>query len=323
MPTRSRWMILAALLVAVPAAGQEPLLRVYLPRQITTAASKLSLADVAVVASQDDQASLRAQKIALGRGPHSREGLRIDRALILSRLVAGGFDKSRVRLTGAQAVVVRRREATVSAERIIQAGRRLLAEKVGGEDWKLAAGPKGLTYPAQSEARLRAQLVETSPRSVAIEVRVEMGDKILARRTLQFHRPVEVRRLLASRDLPAGTPLTAKNVRFETVRTFDEPKKYPTEPFGQMVNRPVKAGQEITANMLDAIEAKVLVRRNQPVVMKIESASFVIRAAGVAMQDGKAGDLIQVRNIDSRAVVVARVGFDGTLQPVLQDKETP
>jgi flagella basal body P-ring formation protein FlgA len=316
-------MILAAFLVAAPAAGQEPVLRVYLPRQITVTASKLSLADVAVVASEDDQASLRAQKIALGRGPHSREGLRIDRALILSRLVAGGFDKSRIRLTGAQAIVVRRREATVSPERIVQAGRTLIAKKVGGEDWQLAAQPKQLTYPAQSDARLGARITEKSARAVQIEVRVEMGGKILARRTLQFHRPVEVRRLLATRDLPAGTPLTAKNIRFETVRTFKNPKDYPAEPFGQMVNRPVKAGQDITAAMLDPIEAKVLVRRNQPVVMKIESPSFVIRAAGVAMQDGKAGDLIQVRNIDSRAVVVARVGFDGTLQPVLQDKETP
>jgi flagella basal body P-ring formation protein FlgA len=52
--------------------------------------------------------------------------------------------------------------------------------------------------------------------------------------------------------------------------------------------------------------------------MKISGQSFELTVAGVALQDGKTGDLIQIRNIDSKQVVVARVLADGTCTPVLE-----
>jgi flagella basal body P-ring formation protein FlgA len=40
---------------------------------------------------------------------------------------------------------------------------------------------------------------------------------------------------------------------------------------------------------------------------------------GKAMEDGKAGDMIKVRNIDSQRVVLARVAADGTVEPLLNE----
>jgi flagella basal body P-ring formation protein FlgA len=35
------------------------------------------------------------------------------------------------------------------------------------------------------------------------------------------------------------------------------------------------------------------------------------------MQDGKAGDYIKVRNMDSQRIIMARIGEDGNVEPVL------
>ncbi|MFW5840676.1 MAG: flagellar basal body P-ring formation chaperone FlgA, partial [Planctomycetota bacterium] len=178
---------------------------------------------------------------------------------------------------------------------------------------------KELYYPSQSAARVRAELVKHEGNQAIVEIRVELDGRVLASARLEYRKGVEVRRVVAVTDLSSGTPLTARNVRFESVIVYEDPKNYPAEPFGQMVNRAVPAGGEITADLLDKIEKKVLIRRNQPVVMEISTPSYTIRASGLALQDGKSGDLIQVRNTDSKSIVVARVRFDGTLVPVLQE----
>jgi len=50
--------------------------------------------------------------------------------------------------------------------------------------------------------------------------------------------------------------------------------------------------------------------------MRIAGPTFVITSQGSAMQDGRTGDYIKVRNIDSKKIVTAKVMFDGTVEPV-------
>jgi flagella basal body P-ring formation protein FlgA len=71
--------------------------------------------------------------------------------------------------------------------------------------------------------------------------------------------------------------------------------------------------------MLRAVKAEVLVRRNQGVLMRIEGAGFTVSGVGEAMEDGRAGDVIKVRNVDSRRVVSARVAGDGAVEPIIDE----
>jgi flagella basal body P-ring formation protein FlgA len=36
---------------------------------------------------------------------------------------------------------------------------------------------------------------------------------------------------------------------------------------------------------------------------------------GIAMQDGRAGDYIKVRNTDSQRIILAKIKEDGTVEP--------
>ncbi len=44
---------------------------------------------------------------------------------------------------------------------------------------------------------------------------------------------------------------------------------------------------------------------------------FVISGVGQAMESGRVGDLIRVRNIDSKRIIIVRIAGDGTGTPLL------
>ena len=69
--------------------------------------------------------------------------------------------------------------------------------------------------------------------------------------------------------------------------------------------------------MLRSLEAPVIVKRNQNVVIRIERPGFLITAVGKTMQDGKVGEYIKVTNMDSQRIIIAKITEEGTVEPVL------
>ena len=66
-------------------------------------------------------------------------------------------------------------------------------------------------------------------------------------------------------------------------------------PYGMIARRTIEAGRPIEAGIVQPREAPVLVKRQQQVVLRIDSDVLLISAQGQAMEDGKAGDLIRVK----------------------------
>jgi flagella basal body P-ring formation protein FlgA len=72
---------------------------------------------------------------------------------------------------------------------------------------------------------------------------------------------------------------------------------------------------------VDPKTSPVLVKRQQQVILKIDTELLQISAHGEAMEDGRAGDLIRVRRgsrtTGDERFVVGRIMSDGSVQPVL------
>ena len=85
------------------------------------------------------------------------------------------------------------------------------------------------------------------------------------------------------------------------------------EPYGSIES--AKAVEDLVAPVSGEV-----VRRNDSVVMRITGNLFQITALGQALENGGEGDLIKVRNVDSKRVVVARVIHDGTVEPVCGER---
>jgi len=110
--------------------------------------------------------------------------------------------------------------------------------------------------------------------------------------------------LIATDVIPAGSVVTASNTTSgEGTVTSDD-----RLIIGREVRRTVYAGQEV---QFENTRSALLVKRNNPVVVKYVSDGLEIIMTGRAMSNAGAGELITVMNTDSRAIVHGRVMEQG------------
>lgn len=112
----------------------------------------------------------------------------------------------------------------------------------------------------------------------------------------------------AARTLPAGTVITAEDLRLAEDKRAGLAD--PSEAIGMQTRITIYEGRPIQATLL---QAPRLVARNQIVRLSFQRGSLRIETEGRAMSEGAAGDVIRVLNLESRGNVNARVNPDGTL----------
>jgi len=110
-----------------------------------------------------------------------------------------------------------------------------------------------------------------------------------------------------------GTLITADDVGLEIreIRAADEYIRDPAQVVGKLARRPLAASISLTPAMLSA---PLLVRRGQQVVIVANTPGIDVRMQGTALNEGGAGDRIQVRNETSKRVVEATVIDTGVAQ---------
>jgi flagella basal body P-ring formation protein FlgA len=150
-----------------------------------------------------------------------------------------------------------------------------------------------------------------------VQVAVTAGDKQLGVREVTFQLKYRARRAVASMNIPAGSLINSANVRIEQALS-DEPEPADWQsPYGLVATRRIAAGAVIRARMVGSVKPKVVLKRNQTVLIRIEKPGFLVTAVGKAMQDGCVGEYIKVRNVDSKRLILARVKHDATVEPVI------
>lgn len=114
--------------------------------------------------------------------------------------------------------------------------------------------------------------------------------------------------LAASRNLPAGTVISAADLRAIDSKTPGLTD--PSQAIGLQTRITIYEGRPIQASLL---QTPKLVSRNQIVQLAFERGALRIVSDGRALDEGAAGDLIRVMNLGSRNTITARVNPDGTL----------
>ncbi|HHH75806.1 MAG TPA: flagellar basal body P-ring formation protein FlgA [Phycisphaerae bacterium] len=293
---------------------------VYLPREITAANATLTMDDICIISGTNEPLISKIEAVTIGRGPVSKEALVIDRKTILSRLAACGINTSMVKLSGAREVAVRRNEKAIKPQTLIDTAEKFMkTDKAVPANilWQLAEKPKELIYAAGYEISITARLGKTPTTNLlVVEVVVLAGKDELAVSKVNFKPGYAIRKIIATKDIPAGGALTPSNVRFVETVTLSSTSQV-ENPFAMFTSKAVKKNAEVSPTILRHLKPKMVIRRNRPVVMKIEGGSYVIQMTVLALQDGKVGELIKVRNIDSKITIIARVKPDGSVEPAI------
>lgn len=74
------------------------------------------------------------------------------------------------------------------------------------------------------------------------------------------------------------------------------------EILGQQVTRKIDKNRPIRANQL---EAPLLVKRGEPVIIEAKSSGFSARVQGIALGSGKKGEAVKVKNSQSGNIIIA------------------
>jgi len=312
--------LLAAAAAAAAPAAAEPALQVHLPRAVQVEGEALTLGAISIVRSGNADLAGSASAVALGRAPLPKEEIVLDRPTILGRLGASGIAASDVLVSGADKVVVSRKEATWPAADLVKAAEACLARdrpSPEGSAWRVIRPPMPAVGPSGREVRLESRLV---PQDVAGEAKVEVAVVVDGRRaavqSVLFRLSYVQREAVAARDIPAGAVMTGENVTMRTVASDSPPPADWAPPLGQVATQTIRQGAVIRPSQARAPGAAVAVRRSETVIMRIQGAGFLLTGLGQALEDGRPGSLIKVRNTDSSRVVMAKVAADGTVEPV-------
>jgi flagella basal body P-ring formation protein FlgA len=119
---------------------------------------------------------------------------------------------------------------------------------------------------------------------------------------------------VATRNLPAGTLLSAADLQLETRDTAALAQGFVADlqgAVGQPLRRPVAAGAVLTPQTLGSSAA---VKRGQLVTLIGVGGSFEVRAQGKVMADAQPGEAVKVENSSSRKIVQGRLRPDGAVE---------
>ena len=296
-------------------------IKLYLPREINITGDSMLLGDVAIIRGKPEDVA-KASAITLGKFSVAGQKITVTRRTILSRLAAYRIASKNVSFSGAKDIKVGRRELIISAKDIAARASEFL--KKNKTDTSIAsyelirncrnvvlASQKGeITFVPRLSKRI-------STSQVVVDVDVMLGGKKTGTSQVAY-RPMYNRRLIVAKaDIPAGAILSSSNIKIETIASkYPEPKGWKL-PVGLIVKRKIKSGQQIRNSLLTKAKPEILVKRNSKVVIKIDTAAIKLTVNGKALGEGAFGELIKVRNIDSKRIITCKVNHDGTVSPAI------
>jgi len=295
-------------------------LRIYLPREITIEGDVPNLGQVAIIRGEESL-SAKASKVTLGRISAPGQKIIVDRSIVLSRLACSGIPACKVTLAGAEKITVSQQYQVIKSDEFVEKALAFLKKNPPNASicqWNLIRAPKDLILPGiREDTTLSMSLVKSGIKNQAkVRIAVFSNGKEIGVRQVTFGLKYNCRKLVAQVDIAAGEIISPENVKIEkAVSNYPEPVNWAV-PYGFVAKRRLPANIVIRPDMVGPVKPKVLLKRNQNVIIKIDRLGLLITAIGKTMQDGRVGEYIKVMNVDSNRVIMAKVNEDGSVQPV-------
>lgn len=177
---------------------------------------------------------------------------------------------------------------------------------------RLESHPEILNSKAKIEAINFAKVPDTDGAGLCL---IDMVDQ--RGRPRGIYVPIKVLKkrplFVAKRELLRGEVLKEEDIKTNYTYLTGRASIYPSSIdylIGKTLKRDIKRGTTITE---DAIEDPVMVRRGKMVILIGENKRLLIKTQGKALENGRLGDVIKVKNTTSGKVVHATVTAENTV----------
>ncbi len=295
-------------------------LQIYLPREISVQESNLKLGYIGIVRGTDSFVK-KANQVNLGLFSIPGQDIVISKNTIMSRLASEGITVSDVTFMGAEEVTVKRKQQIITGDDFANLADDFLKKNIVGKSisgWKTTRSAQELIIPDSDEEVKYTFTLERNANSGYVNVKIDVmsGEQKIGSRNISFRLEYENRTPIALIDIPAGAAITSENVKIEKRASLSpEPVDWKA-PFGLVAKRLIQANTVIREDMIGTARPEVIVKRNQNVVIRLVRPGFTITAVGRTMQDGKLGESIKVKNVDSQRIIIGKVNEDGSIEPM-------
>ncbi len=295
-------------------------LEIYLPRKVAISDDIIRLGQVSIISGKESLVA-KAGKIALGRISVPGQEIIVDRPTVLSRLACNGIPASKVTLTGAEKITVKQQQQIINGNKFVELARSFLKKKPSQSpicQWNPIRKPKDLIVPTtHKNIKLSPRLVKSNATNHAkVRIAVLADGEEIDVREVTFRLKYNCRTAVTLVDIPAGAVISSENVKIEsTISSYPDTANW-RPPYGLITKRRLRPNTVIRPGMVEYPEPPVLLKRNQNVVIRIDRLGLFVTATGKTIQEGKVGEYIKVRNVDSQRIILAKVNEDGTVEPV-------
>ncbi len=300
--------------------GKDSKIQVYLPREITLKDSVINLGKVSIIRGEELLVK-KAGEIQLGQISLPGQEIIIDKATVLSRLACNGIPSSKVTLTGAEKVSVRRQHRVIKGSEFVETALNFAKTKYSDDsicEFNPTRTPQDLVIPGPSKnIRLLSHFAKSRIKNqIKVCIATLSDGQEVGTREVILLLKYNCHRAITQVDIPAGAVISPENIRIEkTISNRPEPDNWAV-PYGLVARRQLAANTVIQPDMVGPFKPPVLLKRNQNVVIKINRPGLSVTATGKTIQLARAGEYIKVQNADSHRIILCKVNKDGTVEPV-------
>lgn len=304
---RLLWLILGIFVSAGSAMGLEVTVR----PAVVVSADQVFIGDVAVLAPQ----STRLSGKQITRAPALGKSITINQEQIRRVLIQNGLSDDELKFSGAAVVTIKRDSLTITAETVqsdIDAYLASVQRRTPETQFKFT--PQGsindITVPV---GKLEVEVIPATPGVIGsrrFTLIYSVDGRTVRNQSVSGKLEVLASVVVAQRNLKRDSLVEDADVSLVTVDVskIDQPFFMVEDVVGKKVVRSIRSGQVIEEQNLDS---PPLVKKGAFVKLIARRGHMILTATGVAKEDGKMAEFIQVRNSSSQKDVLAKVvGLD-------------
>jgi len=289
-------VILSAKVLTGQSTEKSSVIDINLPAQKTIDGNAIRLGQICVI-SGDEVIAKKAGEISLANFSTAGQKITIDRNTIISRLAANGI--TRISMSGAERTVVGRGEKVIGGKEFVEQAINLLKKNSaysGAGQLRALRTPEDLLIGKESrQIKLVPRLLASSTSRLArLEFAVFADEKEVGKREV----------LLQVVKEENDRSLTVAALNDSALMVADLTPGIKPGAFGAK-----------TAELNNG-DKKIVVNRNQNVLIKVEKGGLEVQASGKALGQGRAGEYIKVQNTNSNRIITAKIKEDGSVEPI-------
>lgn len=287
--------------------------------EATVTGPYITLGELAAISGDDQERIKTLGVLKLGNAPPPGQKMVLTSDMLGARLASAGADYSGITWQVPATFVVTTAAQTVSGERLLALAAEAVQSQVGGNGGnEVTVTPIGTSPDVLAplgrldmKAEVPGGIRYNAPTVAAVIISAD--GRPFTTVNLRFNVKAYEQLVVAARNIAVHEEISADNVRVER-REVGRISGYITDldkVIGLRARRPMTAGTPLSEAMVDK---PVVVKRGATVTILVQIGEMVVAAGGVAMQEGREGELIRVQNLTSKRIVSARIVDRNTVQ---------